>query len=249
MKRRGNAQFIFAPEVNSKVRSLEGRNVEMNRWKLLAAIGFLMAILAGCGNQNADQEAENGDTGATEDQAAEEATDAGEDAEGTDTDQDTDTEEGTDQEGQEVTVKLNDVEGAEVGTAVLTANEDGGVHVDMKVTNLPEGPHAFHIHEKGACEAPDFESAGGHYNPEDKDHGKNSENGPHAGDFDNIEVGEDGTAHVEFDTDQVTLDENADNTLFTAEGTSLVIHGGEDDYESQPAGDAGPRIACGVIEK
>lgn len=218
----------------------------MSKWKWLAAIGFLMALLAGCGNQKADQEAENGET---QDQADEEATDTGENAGGAGTDEEADTEEGTVQDGQEVTVQLKDVEGSEVGTAVLTANEDGGVHVDMKVSNLPEGTHAFHIHEKAACEAPDFESAGGHYNPGDKDHGTKSENGPHAGDFENIEVGKDGTAHAEFDTDQVSLDENADNTLFTAEGTSLVIHGGEDDYESQPAGDAGPRIACGTIEK
>lgn len=216
----------------------------MNRWKWLAASGVLAALLAGCGDQGADEEAGNGETDVSEEETNGTEEDAGNTDMGTEPE-----DEASESDAQEVMVDMKDVEGADVGTATLTENDDGGVHVDLKVENLPEGVHAFHIHEKGACEAPDFESAGGHYNPEDKEHGKESENGQHAGDFDNIEVGKDGTAQVEFDTDQVSLDENAANTLFTAEGTSLVIHGGEDDYQSQPSGDAGPRISCGVIEK
>lgn len=219
----------------------------MNKWKLLMASGFMMALLAGCGDQDAGtaDEAGSDNPAVTQDQATEEETG--------DTDTDANEEEtGTDDalEGaEEVNVPLKNADGKEVATAVLSENADGTVHVDLTATDLPPGTHAFHIHESGMCEAPDFESAGGHYNPEDKEHGKDSPEGSHAGDFDNIEVDEDGKASVQFDTDQVSLQEGADNTVFTEAGTSLVIHADEDDYVSQPSGDAGDRIACGVIEK
>ncbi|KZE37789.1 superoxide dismutase [Bhargavaea cecembensis] len=196
------------------------------------ASGLLAAVLAGCGGQ--DQGTDNGET------------DTGtEDTENTETVQ----EDTGHNPAEDVLVQLQDVEGEPVAQAVLSEVDEGSVHVELAVENLPAGTHAFHVHEKGSCEAPDFESAGGHYNPGGTEHGKDSENGPHAGDFDNIEVGEDGTAKVEFDTDQISLQEDADNTLFTEEGTSLVIHAGADDYTSQPSGDAGERIACGVIQK
>src|SRR5699024_7499207 len=101
----------------------------------------------------------------------------------------------------------------------------------------------------GACETPDFESAGDHYNPTDANHGFDDPDGPHAGDLENIEVSEDGTVSAERTADMVTLEEGQDNTLFTEDGTALVIHSEADDYESQPSGDAGDRIACGVIEQ
>lgn len=145
-------------------------------------------------------------------------------------------------------VTLKDTEGNAVATANLTQENDG-VHVSMDVDGLPEGTHAFHVHEKGVCEPPDFESAGGHYNPTDMKHGKLNPEGPHAGDFDNIEVDESGKAHVEFTTTQITLEHGKETTLYTDEGTSLVIHADPDDYKSQPAGDAGDRIACGVIDE
>ncbi|SIT92936.1 superoxide dismutase family protein [Edaphobacillus lindanitolerans] len=217
----------------------------MNKWRLLMAGGLLAALLAGCGDKEAEPSDDTGNNGTdtSEDQATDEGTGGtGTAEEGTDTD---DAVEGA----QEVNVPLKDADGAEVANAVLSEGEDGMVHVDLTVKNLPPGKHAFHIHETGMCEAPDFESAGGHYNPEDKEHGKDSTDGKHAGDFDNIEVNEDGKAEVQFDTDQVTLKEGEDNTVFTEDGTALVIHSGEDDYTSQPAGDAGDRIACGVIEK
>ncbi|MET3575585.1 superoxide dismutase family protein [Bhargavaea ullalensis] len=217
----------------------------MSKWKILMAGGLLAALLAGCG----DKDAGTADDPAKEDPAVtdEQTTDEGT-GETDATDEGTETDAAVDG-AEEVNVPLKDADGAEVANAVLSENEDGTVHVDLAVKNLPPGKHAFHIHEKGMCEAPDFESAGGHYNPEDKEHGKDSENGSHAGDFDNIEVGEDGTANVQFDTDQVTLKEGEDNSVFTDEGTALVIHADEDDYKSQPSGDAGDRIACGVIEK
>jgi len=148
--------------------------------------------------------------------------------------------------GEEVSLKNAD--GTVVATATLTP-ADGGVHVVLDVDGLPEGTHAFHVHEKGVCEPPDFESAGGHYNPTNMKHGKLNPEGPHAGDFDNIEVDKNGKAHVEFTTNQVTLEKGKENTLYTDEGTSLVIHADPDDYKSQPSGNAGERIACGVISE
>ena len=150
---------------------------------------------------------------------------------------------------EEMTVVLNDVDGNEIAEASLT-QVDEGVKIKLSGDGLPkeQAKHGFHIHEKGICEPGDFESAGGHYNPTDKNHGKEHEEGHHAGDFDNIEVTADGEiVDNEFTTDQISLDENAENTVFSDDGTALVIHAGPDDYKSQPSGDAGDRIACGVI--
>lgn len=121
------------------------------------------------------------------------------------------------------------------------------VFVNFSLSGMAPGEHGFHIHETGSCEQPDFESAGGHYNPTDANHGMDDPEGPHAGDMKNIEVSEDGTVNTEVTADMVTLEEGQDNTLFTEDGTALVIHSGADDYETQPSGDAGDRIACGVI--
>src|SRR5699024_2249947 len=102
-------------------------------------------------------------------------------------------------------------------------------------------------HEKGSCEAPTFESAGGHFNPDDKKHGFDHPDGPHAGDIEKLEVMEDGTVDATFLNDRVTLEKDQANSLFYEEATALVIHAEPDDYYSQPAGDSGNRIACGVI--
>ena len=120
-------------------------------------------------------------------------------------------------------------QGQKVGEAKL-AETPNGVKIVMTVENLPPGVHAFHIHEKGLCTPPDFKSAGGHFNPFGKKHGLKNPQGPHAGDLPNLVVGTDGKETVEI-------------------VASLVIHQGPDDYLSDPAGNAGPRIACGVITK
>ncbi|KKK34594.1 superoxide dismutase [Salinicoccus sediminis] len=146
----------------------------------------------------------------------------------------------------EVIVDLMDTNEEQVATATLTEGESG-VNIALEGENLPPGEHGFHFHETGSCELPDFESAGGHYNPTDANHGMNDPDGPHAGDMENIEVSEDGTVDTEVTADMVTLEEGQDNTLFTEEGTALMIHSEADDYESQPSGDAGDRIACGVV--
>lgn len=138
-------------------------------------------------------------------------------------------------------------QGQKIGTAVLT-QDAGGVKIDVNISQLSPGMHAFHIHAAGKCEAPDFKSAAGHFNPAGKQHGKDNPNGPHAGDMLNFEAGADGTAKFSIVNAGVTLNQGT-NSLFHDGGTSLVIHEKPDDYKTDPAGNAGNRIACGVIRK
>jgi Cu-Zn family superoxide dismutase len=138
-------------------------------------------------------------------------------------------------------------QGQKIGTALLTQTASG-VKIDVNVAQLPPGTHAFHVHAVGKCEVPDFKSAGGHFNPAGKQHGKDNPNGPHAGDMLNFEVGSDGTAKFSIVNATVSLDEGG-NFLFHEGGTALVIHEKSDDYKTDPAGNAGNRIACGVIKK
>jgi superoxide dismutase, Cu-Zn family len=134
-----------------------------------------------------------------------------------------------------------------IGTAVLMQTPDG-VKIDVDIARLAAGTHAFHVHAVGKCDIPDFKSAGGHFNPAGKQHGKDNPNGPHAGDMLNFEVGADGTAKFSVVNATVSLGEGA-SSLFHEGGTALVIHEKADDYKSDPAGNAGNRIACGVIKK
>ena len=139
-------------------------------------------------------------------------------------------------------------QGQKVGEATLTETPQG-VKIVMQVENLPPGEHAFHIHGKGVCATPGFEAAGGHFNPFEKQHGLKNPAGPHAGDLPNLTVGPDGRATVSTVAKLVTLKEGEKNSLFQPGGTSLVIHEKADDNLSDPAGNAGARIACGAITK
>lgn len=144
----------------------------------------------------------------------------------------------------QATAVLKDPDGKEVGKVTLTAVPTG-VLLDADLTALPPGDHAFHIHETGKCEAPDFKSAGGHFNPEEDEHGLMNKAGPHAGDMPNIHVPESGQLRIEVLNQMVHMGRG----LFDEDGSAIVIHEGADDYKSDPAGHAGARIACGVIEK
>lgn len=161
---------------------------------------------------------------------------------------DTDGEQNSATEEEEKLVSLGGDDGTVVATATLT-EADTGVTIKLEGSDLPEGKHGFHIHENAECEQPDFESAGGHFNPTEASHGFDNPDGPHAGDLPNIEVKEDGTVDEEVTADMVTLNKGEDNSLYSNGGTSLMIHAEEDDYETDPAGDAGDRIACGTIEE
>lgn len=136
--------------------------------------------------------------------------------------------------------------GLPAGTVQLTSNGQT-VSVAVAAVGLPEGQHGFHLHTTGKCTAPDFKSADGHLNPRNATHGSLSPGGKHLGDMPNLSVAANGTG-----TADIQLEGNADAVLddiFDADGTAVVIHAGPDDYRSDPAGDAGPRIACGVIKR
>ena len=141
------------------------------------------------------------------------------------------------------TAVLEDPEGREVGKVTLRA-VPSGVLLDADLTAFPPGDHAFHIHGTGKCEPPSFKSAGGHFNPEEDEHGLENPAGPHAGDMPNIHVPGSGKLRIEVLNQMVSLD-----GILGGEGTAIVVHEKPDDYRSNPAGDAGPRIACGAIIK
>ena len=150
--------------------------------------------------------------------------------------------------GQEAEARLINEQGTEIGTARLT-QQPNGVEIVVDLAFLQAGERGFHIHETGTCEAPSFESAGGHFNPTNASHGFEHPQGPHAGDMRNLEVEtDDGTARATILNERVTLVSGQPNSLLDGDGTAFVVHSGADDYQTQPSGDAGSRIACGVIE-
>ncbi len=139
---------------------------------------------------------------------------------------------------QAVTVEFKDAQGKLVGTATLR-DVPGGVAIAARVSGLKPGAHGFHIHAVGKCEPPAFASAGGHFNPGNKKHGHKNPEGAHAGDLPNLTVGADGAGHLEATAAGVTLKDIA--------GLALVVHADPDDEKTDPTGNSGARVACGVI--
>jgi Cu-Zn family superoxide dismutase len=148
--------------------------------------------------------------------------------------------------GPSASAELRNTSGQNVGRAVLTT-DGAAVRIALTVQGLPTGAKGMHIHEVGKCEAPDFTSAGGHFNPEKRQHGTENPLGPHAGDLPNVIVGADGTGRLDTTTPRISLASGAPTSLFDADGSAIVVHAGPDDMKTDPAGNSGGRIACGVI--
>jgi len=146
-----------------------------------------------------------------------------------------------------VTVELKNGNGESVVTATLTPiNTKGGVRIKLNVKNLEPGQHGIHFHQMAKCEGPKFETAGSHFNPDSKMHGLKNPKGPHAGDMLNFTVKANGTSNQTLTDTRVNLGSDM-HSLFSNGGTSLVIHAKADDMKTDPSGNSGDRIACGVI--
>lgn len=144
------------------------------------------------------------------------------------------------------TAELEDTDGNPVGNANFTEGP-GGVTIAVEGKDMPSGEHGIHVHEKSDISSSDFKSAGEHHNPTDDKHGFNNPEGPHAGDLENINVAEDGTVSYTTTTDRITLSKG-ERSILDSDGSSLIIHDKADDYETDPSGESGDRIAAGEIK-
>jgi superoxide dismutase, Cu-Zn family len=147
------------------------------------------------------------------------------------------------------TAHANIINSSDQRIGMVTFNECAeGVKITVHVTGLPPGSRGMFLHEVGKCQPPDFKTAGRHFNPGGKKHGSKNPEGPHAGDLPDLVVDQNGLGTATFTTNLVTLREGA-NSLFSPAGTSIVIHAKPDDQSSDPEGNSGAGMACGVISK
>ena len=150
-------------------------------------------------------------------------------------------------QGGAATAVVIDQSDATIGTLTLM-DMDGGIQVSGELKGVPNGDHGFHIHETGVCDAAGkFESAGAHFNPEGKQHGAENLEGPHAGDLMNVTADDNGNATVDLHNMGATI-ADGDASIRDADGAAIVLHADPDDYKTDPSGNSGDRIACGVIE-
>jgi superoxide dismutase, Cu-Zn family len=140
---------------------------------------------------------------------------------------------------------MRDGSGKDLGTLTL-ADAGQSIAVSGKLSGLPPGEHAIHLHTVGQCDAPKFEAAGDHWNPANRKHGKDAPGGPHFGDLPNVTAGRDGSASVQATTPGGTL--RGANAALDSDGAAVVVHAKRDDYKTQPSGDSGDRIACGLVQ-
>jgi Cu-Zn family superoxide dismutase len=143
--------------------------------------------------------------------------------------------------------ELKNTSGQPVGTARFT-QAGNVVRILVEGTGLPPGPHGVHVHAVGKCDPPDFNSAGPHFNPTGKQHGALNPQGSHSGDLPNLTVAPDGNGRMETTTEQLSLGSGA-TSVWDADGSALIIHANGDDFRTDPTGNSGARIACGVLVK
>jgi len=147
--------------------------------------------------------------------------------------------------GGKASAILRDATGADKGMATFR-QQGTGLRVMVSATGMAPGPKGLHFHMTGKCDAPDFTTAGGHWNPSAMKHGKDSGMGPHMGDLPNILIGPDGTGRIEATVPAATLT-GGTTPLIDADGAAIIIHAGPDDYRTDPSGNSGARLACGVV--
>jgi superoxide dismutase, Cu-Zn family len=147
--------------------------------------------------------------------------------------------------GATATAEMKSASNSQVSGTVTFSEKDGKVEVAVDLKGLKPGEHGFHIHEKGDCSSPDAKSAGDHFNPDKKEHGAPDAPAHHAGDLGNLTAGEDGTVKTSTTVDFLSVGDGPNSAV----GKAVIVHEKQDDMKSQPSGNAGARVACGVVEK